>query len=146
MPTITCSCCRRTVPTNPRIKDQRYCGQPTCQRARKTQWQRAKLLADPEYLANQRDACRAWRESHRNYWHERRKARHLANGVREGPGTMEAPAVNMDALPNQAPDQSLIDISREYMLIPLTAEHGDVDWRGVNMDALRVKFAAITAT
>lgn len=104
------------------------------------------MLTDPEYLANQRDACRAWRESHRDYWRERRKARHLANGAREGPGTMEAPAVNMDALPNQAPDKSLIDISREYMLIPLTAGHGHVDWRAVNMDALRVKFAAITAT
>jgi hypothetical protein len=59
---------------------------------------------------------------------------------------MEAPNVNMDAFLGQVKPQSLFDISREYILIPLPAEHGAADWNGVNMDALRVKFAAITAT
>ena len=146
MLTFTCSCCHLTLPANPRIKDQYFCGQPVCQRARKTQWQKAKLATDPEYLENQRDACRAWRETHMDYWRQRRLTRSLANASRDGPINMGAPNVNMDAFLGQAKPQSLFDISREYMLIPLPAEHGAAGWSGVNMDALRVKFAAITAT
>lgn len=59
---------------------------------------------------------------------------------------MVTPNVNMDAFQCQANQQSLLDISREYILIPLPAELGAIAWNGVNMDALRVKFAAITAT
>ena len=146
MLTFTCSCCHLTLPVNPRVKDQRFCGQQACQRARKTQWQSAKLLSDPEYLENQRDACRAWRETHRDYWRQRRLARSLAKAARDGPVNMEVPHVNMDAFHALAKPQSLFDISREYILIPLPAGHGAVDVSGVNMDALRVKFAAITAT
>ena len=146
MLTFTCSCCHLTLPANPRIKDQHFCGQPVCQRARKTQWQKTKLATDPEYLENQRDACRAWRETHMDYWRQRRLTRSLANASRDGPINMVAPNFNMDAFLGQAKPQSLFDISREYMLIPLPAEHGAAGWSGVNMDALRVKFAAITAT
>lgn len=146
MLTFTCSCCHLTLPANPRIKDQHFCGQPACQRARKTQWQRAKLLSDREYLDNQRDACRAWRETHRDYWRQRRLTRSMVKASRDGPINMEAPNVNMDAFIDQAKPQSLFDISREYMLIPLPSQHGAVDLSDVNMDALRVKFAAITAT
>ena len=146
MLTFTCSCCHLTLPANPRIKDQHFCGKPVCQRARKTQWQRAKMLSDPEYLENQRDACRAWRETNRDYWHQRRLTRSLAKASRDGPINMVTPNVNMDAFPGQAKPQCLFDISREYMLIPLPAGHSPADLNGVNMDALRVKFAAITAT
>ena len=59
---------------------------------------------------------------------------------------MVTPNVNMDAFLGQVNPQSLFDISREYILIPLPVEHGTADWNGANMDALRVKFAAITAT
>jgi len=104
------------------------------------------MLSDPEYLENQRDACRAWRETHRDYWRQRRLTRSLAKAARDGPVNMEVPNVNMDAFLGQAKPQGLLDISREYMLIPLSAEHGAADLNGVNMDALRVKFAAITAT
>ena len=146
MLTFICSCCHLTLPANPRIKDQHFCGQPVCQRARKTQWQRAKLATDPEYLENQRDACRAWRETHRDYWRQRRLTPSLAKASRDGPSNMVTPNVNMDAFQCQANQQSLLDISREYILIPLPAELGAIAWNGVNMDALRVKFAAITAT
>lgn len=146
MLTFICSCCHRTLPANPRSKNQQFCGQPVCQRARKAQWQRAKLLSDPEYLENQRDACRAWREIHRDYWRQRRLNRSLSKDARDGPVNLATKVVNMDALLGQAKPQSLFDISREYMLIPLPFEQGFAPGNGVNMDALRVKFAAITAT
>jgi len=146
MPTFTCSCCHRTLPANPRNKDQRFCGQPLCQQARKTQWQRAKLASDPEYLKNQREACQTWRENHRDYWRQRRMRRSLAKVTRDGPENMASTNVNMDALSGHANQQGFLDISKEYMIIPLPAGQVPVDWMGVNMDALRVKFAAITAT
>jgi len=146
MPTFICSCCHRTVPANPRSKNQQFCGQSACQRARKTHWQRAKLLSDPEYLRNQRDACRAWREIHRDYWRQRRLNRSLGKDARDEPVNLATKVVNMDALSEYTNSQSLFDISREYMLIPLPFEHGFAPGNSVNMDALRVKFAAITAS
>jgi hypothetical protein len=145
MPTFICSCCHRTLPANPRIKNQRFCGQPLCQQARKTQWQKAKLASDPAYLQNQREACQTWRENHRDYWRQRRLKRSLSAATRDGPENMVSPNVNMDALAGHINQQGFLDISMEYMIIPLPAGQCPVDGSGVNMDALRVKFAAITA-
>jgi len=41
-PTFICKHCKKRKPRNIRIKDQRYCGSPACQRARKTSWERKK--------------------------------------------------------------------------------------------------------
>ena len=71
--TFTCACCRRRLPANPRIENQRYCGMEICQRARKRKWQQAKMATDPEYRDNQQDAYRAWRERNPAYWRKHRR-------------------------------------------------------------------------
>ena len=43
--------CRRILNPDPRVKNQRYCGEKACQRARKRQWQKEKLAVDPDYKA-----------------------------------------------------------------------------------------------
>jgi len=35
---------------------------------RRNRWRKRKLLTDPEYQGNQRDAQKRWRESHKEYW------------------------------------------------------------------------------
>jgi hypothetical protein len=55
------------------VKEQAYCSNPGCQKQRKRRWHRKKLLDDPEYVQNRRDAQRRWREAHRDYWQGYRK-------------------------------------------------------------------------
>jgi hypothetical protein len=70
--TFICACCRRRLPANPRIKNQRYCAEVACQRQRKQHWQQIKMATDPDYRANQQDAYRVWRGKNPDYWRRRR--------------------------------------------------------------------------
>jgi hypothetical protein len=72
---IRCAHCRCVVPANPRVKNQRFCGNAACQRARKTAWQREKMATDPDYQANQRACQRTWQKAHRHYWRAYRNRR-----------------------------------------------------------------------
>jgi hypothetical protein len=38
-------------------------------------WQREKMVTDPDYQANQRDAQHAWHNRHRDYWRHYRQWR-----------------------------------------------------------------------
>ena len=50
----------------PQNKEQGYCSQKTCQRARKTNWEREKLASDPDYRQNRKASQKAWQENHRD--------------------------------------------------------------------------------
>ncbi len=73
MSTIVCAHCQETVPANPRIKDQEYCGKPACQRARKTAWERQKIETDPDYRANRKESQKTWIDKHPEYYKVYRK-------------------------------------------------------------------------
>lgn len=75
--TIQCAHCGCRFEPNPRVKNQTYCAQKDCQRARKRKWQKAKLASDPDYKANQGDCQREWHKRHPGYYKEYRK-RHPA--------------------------------------------------------------------
>jgi len=49
----SCFNCADAFIPSPRQKNQKYCGKPECQRARKTAWQRYKMAIDPDYRLNQ---------------------------------------------------------------------------------------------
>jgi hypothetical protein len=70
-----CAHCRRRYVPNPRVKTQRFCSHKPCQQARKTQWQRDKMAADPDYQANQRDARYTGQRQHPDYWRHYRRRR-----------------------------------------------------------------------
>lgn len=72
---IRCAHCRRLFRPDPRVKNQRFCGQKPCQRARKTLWQRQKMATDPDYKENQRACQREWQERHPLYWRTYRARR-----------------------------------------------------------------------
>ena len=63
-----CKHCRGLFNSDPRVKDQKYCSDKRCQRARKTLWQKQKLATDPDYQANQKDSQKRWRENNPDYW------------------------------------------------------------------------------
>ena len=73
--TCRCAHCRRHFLPDPRVKTQRFCSNKVCQRARKAQWQRAKLATDPDYRANQRDCQHQWQQRHPQYWRQYRQQR-----------------------------------------------------------------------
>ncbi len=65
-----------------RTRDQRYCGERECQKARKNAWRREKYATDADYRANQRDSTKAWlsvRGGSAAYWRAYRE------GQRKGP-------------------------------------------------------------
>lgn len=132
--TFTCSCCRRVLPTNPRCKDQEYCGAATCQRERKRKWQVRKMNTDPEYHKNQKAAYKSWCERNPDYWRKRRRDKYAKKAAlsAQNVGISSNRSVKMDTLD----EQDFHINSGEYMLIPI----------GVKMDALRVRIVGITAT
>ena len=72
--TRRCACCGKPFAPRPQVPDQAYCSDPDCQRARKRQWQRAKLQSDPDYRINQRAAQQAWSQRNPDYWRNHREA------------------------------------------------------------------------
>ena len=63
-----CASCGRRFRPNSRVKEQRYCGDPACQRERRRRWKWDKRRADGDYRLNQAVAQRAWAEANADYW------------------------------------------------------------------------------
>ena len=96
-----CSGCGLAFQPRPQSPNQTYCSAPACQRIRKRQWQQSKLQTDPDYRDNQREAQRAWQESHPEYWRHYRDrhpeyAERRPNRQRSGPSS-NIDGVKMDA-------------------------------------------------
>lgn len=66
--TFRCSCCRRIVSRNPRVRNQRYCAAKPCQQARKNKWQRNKQQVDSDHRINKEESQRSWRQQNPGYW------------------------------------------------------------------------------
>jgi len=52
----------------PRNRQQNYCPQPDCQRARKAAWQRYKIKANPDYRTQQKLSHQKWLQQNPDYW------------------------------------------------------------------------------
>lgn len=63
-----CRHCHTIFLPNPRIKNQTYCNNPQCQRARKALWQKQKMRQDPDYLENHLEAQKNWLKDNPGYW------------------------------------------------------------------------------
>jgi hypothetical protein len=103
---IRCAHCGRQFCPNPRVKNQRYCSEKTCQNARKRLWQREKLATDLDYKENLRDSQKAWCSRNPNYWKDyrrdhsdyTRRNRELQNLRDRGRGSRSVDLAKMDAL------------------------------------------------
>jgi cell fate (sporulation/competence/biofilm development) regulator YmcA (YheA/YmcA/DUF963 family) len=143
--TFRCACCRRILPRDPRVKNQRYCGAKTCQRARKNKWQREKQKTDPDYRLNKQDSQLAWQSKNPCYWRRyrqkkpdycerNRRLQQIRNRVKQRPAVTQKHLAKMDTLERIFDDTSMI-----YLL---SAKAGNL----AKMDALPVKIIPITAT
>ena len=70
---ILCVYCGDLFEASPRHKNQTACKKPSCQRARKAEWQRHKIRTDPDYNANQKISQKEWARTNPGYWKAYRK-------------------------------------------------------------------------
>lgn len=70
-----CDHCGCPLPLSLRNPNQRFCGMPECQRARKRQWQKHKMASDSAYRENQRQANKEWLKNNPRYWDQYRQNR-----------------------------------------------------------------------
>ncbi len=64
---IKCEHCGKNFTCRGNVKNQCYCSDKECQRARKRKWQRDKMATDQDYRDNQKAAQKAWNEEHPDY-------------------------------------------------------------------------------
>ncbi len=69
---MICIHCGKEFSPNPRVKNQRYCGDRECQTSRRASWYRKKIATDPDYRDNQKRCKREWLNSHPGYWRDYR--------------------------------------------------------------------------
>jgi hypothetical protein len=68
MKITTCVHCGRSFVPNPRVKNQKYCQDVKCQRARRARWYSEKMVKDPDYRDNQRRCQKEWQLAHPSYY------------------------------------------------------------------------------
>jgi hypothetical protein len=68
-----CEHCQQKFTARANIKNQKYCSNPDCQKARRQIWRKLKLKSDPDYKANQASAQKRWLERNKGYWKEYRR-------------------------------------------------------------------------
>ncbi len=68
-----CVSCKKPFIKNHRLTRQTHCSAPSCQKARKAEWQRKKLKLDPQYKKEQLQATRDWHDKRPDYWRKYRK-------------------------------------------------------------------------
>ena len=133
---IRCIACGRFVPANPRAKNQKYCGEAPCQRARKAAWQREKKDQNEKYRQDQKDAQKDWSDKNPDYWRKYREnhpdytqRNRLLQKVRDS----RRKAVNLAKMDALSPETGVM--TGTYFLVPDLAK----------MDAFRQKVHIITA-
>lgn len=85
-------CSIRFIPCR-QVPEQEFCSRKECQLARKREWNRKKLVSDPDYKEARKEAQERWKDKNPNYWQEyrvthpeyiqkNRKQQHLRNQKR----------------------------------------------------------------
>ncbi len=143
--TFRCACCKRVLPRNPRVKQQRYCGSAACQRARKAKWQREKMSEDRDYQATQRESQRLWQQNNPDYWRQYRRnncdyrrRNRLLQRARDDVSRCRQPSTGNSLAKMDTLNRILDDTTMTYII---SAGPGNL----AKMDALQVKIIPFTA-
>jgi len=125
VPRILCCHCGALFVPGKRNKEQRFCGEEACRKARKAAWQKRKMKTDPAYRANQKQAWQVWAADHPGYWKDYRAAhpekarrnrllQNLRNRKRRNPGSVIA---KMDAFRSRP-----VFASGPFWMVPVIAK------------------------
>jgi hypothetical protein len=130
MRTLICRHCGIKVHTNKRLKHliQHYCGNKTCQAARKLSFERHKYKTNPSFRSRKLQSARArkkkqadqgnplacswyqrdYRASHPDYVLENRQKQRARNALKAGKTIRETKIVNPDAFMSQQPENDTV--------------------------------------
>lgn len=126
-----CCCCGDLFWPNPRSKNQCYCREARCQRARKSAWKRHKMQTDPDYRYNHKLSNQKWASRHPGYWKDYRqnkphqaqrnrvmqRIRNQQRNKTSGCNTDKKLIAKVDALKSNN-----IKLSGRFWLVPLIAK------------------------
>lgn len=131
-----------------RTRDQSYCGESACQKARKNAWRRAKYSTDADYRSNQRDSTNAWLAEqggsaayHRAYRQGRKETTPATSSV--SVSVSVSPGVQSEAPSGANSDAGVGEFYLESGVYALTPVGGNSD---ANSDALFAKISFISAS
>jgi hypothetical protein len=68
-----CTACGAVFELRAQVPNQTYCSKVPCQKERRRLWQQVKRSSDPDYIANQSLAQRAWSTRNSEYWRNYRE-------------------------------------------------------------------------
>jgi hypothetical protein len=68
-----CAGCKRVFKPNPRVTDQRFCPQESCQKERRRREQKKRRRRDPDYRENEKNAQERRRQNNPRYSHSFRQ-------------------------------------------------------------------------
>ena len=143
MEQVPCCHCSDFFTPSPRHKNQVYCMQPDCRRARKAAWKRNKTRTDPDYRYDQKLANQKWARKRPGYWTDYRglhpeyvERNRLLQSVRNGRRTLRAQTeATGDAIAKV--DASIFNRNRlvgQFYMVPVIAK----------VDALKVNIFDIS--
>ena len=69
--TFTCRHCVKSVPRNPRIKNQKYCSEKECQQARMRTWKNIQYKKNSKYRTRSLAGQKVWRSKYPAYQYQR---------------------------------------------------------------------------
>jgi len=143
---VVCEHCGKIFERSCRHKNQRYCSEPVCQRARKANWQHEKMSSDRDYRLNQRlsqatwvannpDYWKRYRRDHPDYGKRNRMLQSIRNRRRRKVGDETTGFLDSIAKMDASKVRQLPAVG-QYMLVPLIAK----------MDVLKVNLFVISDT
>lgn len=73
MEEVPCCHCGGFFVPSPRHKNQIYCMEPDCRRAKKAAWKHEKMRTDPDSKLSQQLSNKKWAKANTDYWKEYRR-------------------------------------------------------------------------
>ena len=71
-PSRCCRYCQQTFEPSIYRPEQSVCGEPECQRQRRSDYHRERIRNDPAYAGDVRASQKKWRQAHPSYWKQYR--------------------------------------------------------------------------
>ncbi|MEA2088062.1 MAG: hypothetical protein U9O91_08215 [Candidatus Caldatribacteriota bacterium] len=103
-----CVNCWNEFEVNPRVKNQMYCNDSACRKARRAVWQREKMAKDHDYRENQKRCQKDWIKMNQGYYKDyrqknpeyatRNKLMQISRNAKRGKGKISGLIAKMDSL------------------------------------------------
>jgi hypothetical protein len=145
MEPILCVSCFEFFPPSPRHKNQSYCMKPKCQKARKANWKRTKMIIDPDFKEDQRLSTKKWLQNNPDYWknyrnrhpektQRNRMLQHIRNRRQRQKSKTDESGNDFLIAKVDASKSKKINIIGQFWMVPVIAK----------VDALKVNIFEIT--